>query len=331
MADRDITTRAGKGSALTSANYDQNVNGLNGTVDAVVSATYEVVYTDQGKTLELNNASMVCTLDNIADIEALIDTDNFLVRLRNINAAEATVNATTDTIDGDSSITLQQDESVVLQTNAAGDEWGIVSRKIDTYYKTQTWSKGADVASANALSPGSDGNYFDVTGTTSITSIASLGIGTVIKLHFDAALTLTHNATDLVLPGAKSITTATGDEAEFIEYADGDWRLTNYQRAAGKTSAHAYGRVSVAGAKQGGYAFTSLQQNTGRYKITLTTPLDDTSPAVLVSVQAGSVLKAATYEIVDSSTIRIWTWDVATAAVEDQPFSFAIYNSGQGL
>ncbi len=99
---------------------------------------------------------------------------------------------------------------------------------------TQThWSKGADVASGSALSLGSDGNYFDVTGTTTITSIGTLGIGTMVILHFDGALTLTHNATDLVLPGAANITTSAGDEATFIEYATGDWRCINYSKADG--------------------------------------------------------------------------------------------------
>ena len=93
-------------------------------------------------------------------------------------------------------------------------------------------TKGIDIASAATLVLGSDGNYFDVTGTTTITNIASVNVGISIKLHFNAALTLTHNATDLVLPGAVDILTVAGDEAEFIEYATGDWRCVNYQRAA---------------------------------------------------------------------------------------------------
>ena len=74
---------------------------------------------------------------------------------------------------------------------------------------------------------------FDVTGTTTITSFSTVGIGTVIKLHFDGALTLTHHATDLILPGAANITTAAGDEAEFVEYASADWRCTSYTKVTG--------------------------------------------------------------------------------------------------
>lgn len=104
---------------------------------------------------------------------------------------------------------------------------------LDTNSKIVKYSKGADVASANALTLGTDGNYFDITGTTAITSIATLGAGTHVKLHFDGALTLTHHATNLILPGGANITTAAGDEAEFVEYATGTWRCTSYAKADG--------------------------------------------------------------------------------------------------
>lgn len=99
---------------------------------------------------------------------------------------------------------------------------------IKTFTGQQRWAKGADIASAAALTLGADGNYFDVTGTTTISSIGTVGVGTLIRLHFDAALTLTHNATDLILPGGANILTVAGDEAEFIEYASGDWRCVSY-------------------------------------------------------------------------------------------------------
>lgn len=92
------------------------------------------------------------------------------------------------------------------------------------------WCKGADIASASALTLGGDGNYFDITGTTAITSIATVGVGMAVLLQFDAALTLTHHATDLILPGGANITTAAGDHAIFVEYATGDWRCVSYTR-----------------------------------------------------------------------------------------------------
>ena len=94
------------------------------------------------------------------------------------------------------------------------------------------WSKGADVASNSALPVLTDGNYFDVTGTTTITSINTTGgPGTLIKLHFDGVVTLTHHSTDLILAGATNFTTEAGDELEFVEYASGDYRMTGWSLA----------------------------------------------------------------------------------------------------
>lgn len=99
-------------------------------------------------------------------------------------------------------------------------------------------SKGADVPSANVLTLGTDGNHFDITGKTAITSINSLGVGTVVTLHFDDSLTLTHHATDLVLPGGANITTMAGDEMTFVEYAAGHWRCICYMKADGVIGAN---------------------------------------------------------------------------------------------
>lgn len=99
---------------------------------------------------------------------------------------------------------------------------------VNTFTKTQTWSKGADVASASALTLGTDGNWFDITGTTAITSIGTLGVGTLVALQFDGSLTLTHHATNLVLPDGQDIVTQAGDIALLYEYASADWRLIGY-------------------------------------------------------------------------------------------------------
>lgn len=56
------------------------------------------------------------------------------------------------------------------------------------------YRKGADVASANDLTLGSDGNFFAITGTTTINGIATASWqpGTLINLWFQDALTLTN-------------------------------------------------------------------------------------------------------------------------------------------
>ena len=105
----------------------------------------------------------------------------------------------------------------------------------------QSLKKGADISSATTLTLGTDGNAFDVTGTTTITGIATSGhIGTVATLQFDGALTFTHHATDLILPGGANITTAAGDIAVMYEYASADWRCISYTKKSG---------LSIAGGK----------------------------------------------------------------------------------
>lgn len=141
---------------------------------------------------------------------------------------------------------------LILRYDLTNTRWELLNPGVyaslaaNTFTGIQRWAKGADVASANALTLGTDGNYFDITGTTAITSIGTLGVGTVVKLHFDAALTLTHHATDLILPGGANITTAAGDEAEFVEYATGDWRMVGGVKANGGLWNDGYTSVAVA-------------------------------------------------------------------------------------
>ena len=101
-----------------------------------------------------------------------------------------------------------------------------------TDYLIQT--KGSDISSATSLTLGKDGNLFDVTGTTTITTIGTQGIGSIVILQFDGALTFTHHSTNLILPGSANIITAAGDIAVMYEYASADWRCVSYTRASGK-------------------------------------------------------------------------------------------------
>jgi hypothetical protein len=96
------------------------------------------------------------------------------------------------------------------------------------------WEQGGDVASAGTISLG-EGGYFNITGTTTITDI-DLGTdkaGRRAWLKFAGILTLTHNATTLILPTGANITTAAGDTAEVISEGSDVVRVVSYQRASG--------------------------------------------------------------------------------------------------
>ena len=73
-----------------------------------------------------------------------------------------------------------------------------------------------------------------ITGTTTITAFDTYAEGTLRWVVFAGALTLTHNATTLQLPGAVSIVTTAGDAALFKSLGGGNWKCMDYQRINGQ-------------------------------------------------------------------------------------------------
>ena len=92
----------------------------------------------------------------------------------------------------------------------------------------------ADIASAATVNIGAAvGRTVFITGTTTITSFGTVGDGVIKIVRFTGALTLTHNATSLILPGGANITTAAGDALLAMSLGAGNWVVLFYQRAAG--------------------------------------------------------------------------------------------------
>lgn len=90
-------------------------------------------------------------------------------------------------------------------------------------------AKGADIPSAATTDIGAaTGNYIHVTGTTTITALGTIQAGAERTVEFDGILTITHNATSLILPGAQNILTSAGDVAIFRSEGSGNWRCVSY-------------------------------------------------------------------------------------------------------
>jgi len=129
---------------------------------------------------------------------------------------------------------------------------GIAVLGANTFTGVQTFgagfvtAKGADRSSATALVLGTDGNYFDVTGTTTVASM-TVAAGSYFMLQFDGILTLTHGAS-LLLPTAANITTAAGD------------RLTAFATAANTVIVVGYTRADGTGLAGGGASRTFLER-----------------------------------------------------------------------
>lgn len=89
----------------------------------------------------------------------------------------------------------------------------------------QQFVAGTTLASGTTITPLADGNYITVSGTTTITTIASTNSwnGRIIVLKFSGALQLTHSAT-LIMPLAANYTTTANDVLAFVQESAGTWR-----------------------------------------------------------------------------------------------------------
>ena len=80
-----------------------------------------------------------------------------------------------------------------------------------------------DIASAATTAIGTvNSNSVQITGTVSITSLGVVVAGVSRTVTFAGALTLTHNAASLILPGGANITTTAGDVAVFVSLGAGN-------------------------------------------------------------------------------------------------------------
>jgi hypothetical protein len=86
-----------------------------------------------------------------------------------------------------------------------------------------------DLAAAASL-------FVQVTGATAITSLGS-GTNLLRFVRFAGALTLTHNATSLILRSGASRVTAAGDTAAYASDNSGNWRELFYQRSGAAAAA----------------------------------------------------------------------------------------------
>jgi hypothetical protein len=91
------------------------------------------------------------------------------------------------------------------------------------------------IASAATTDIGSkSAGSLTISGTTTITALGTVSAGIIKKVVFSGILTLTHNGTSLILPGAANITTAANDRAEMESLGSGNWRCNHYTRASGQ-------------------------------------------------------------------------------------------------
>jgi len=104
--------------------------------------------------------------------------------------------------------------------------------------KLSPWNgtRGADIASVAGVTniAAATGNYVEITGTNTITGFGAITAGAIRFVRFTGVLTITYNATSLILPGARNIITGAGDRAIFISLGSGNWVCQEFLKADGR-------------------------------------------------------------------------------------------------
>jgi hypothetical protein len=164
-------------------------------------------------------------------------------------------------------------------------------------------------------------NYLAVTGTTTIAALGTLPAGAERTLEFAGALTLTHNATTLILPGGANIATAAGDTAIVRSEGAGNWRCISYQRGPASAATTLAGTDAIAFLTASGFAGNKSLAASGYYKF----------PGGLI-VQWGSASVAG----LSQSTITLPTafptsCDVVIATYMDTPTSASLPSAPPGV
>jgi len=120
-----------------------------------------------------------------------------------------------------------------VTTDLVGDTTPQLGGFLDANGNYMQTEKGGDIASASPTVIDTDGDYFDVTGTTNFSAF-TVAADRQFTLQFDGILTMTHHATNLDLPGEANITTAAGDVATFQSTGANTVQCINYTRASGE-------------------------------------------------------------------------------------------------
>jgi hypothetical protein len=114
-------------------------------------------------------------------------------------------------------------------------------------------AKGTTLPSAGVVNLNSaTGNYLHISGTDTINSFGTCPAGARFVLMFEGILTLTYNATSLIIPGLANKTTAAGDCCMIVSEGSGNWRIVGYFVAAGAGSGTITGVTAGTGLSGGG-------------------------------------------------------------------------------
>lgn len=208
-------TNLGTATARTDAASLANIQDASGTYVSTVGGTADAITLTPSPAIGAYVAGQ-----RFSWIASGANTTATTVNVSGLGAKSLTKNGTRDLVAGDipsGSLVIATYDGTRFQLVFSNRTEAIVS-----------------VASASTVNLSAINGYFaDITGTTTITSFGTETAGISYWARFNGVLTLTHNATSLILPGAANISTASGDIARFTSLGSGNWACTSYQKSNG--------------------------------------------------------------------------------------------------
>ncbi len=185
------------------------------------------------------NAQLVASLTPTGYTLTTGYTASFIAGFTNTGAATLSVNSTTaKNIYRPSSsgpVALVAGEIVagnIVVVRYDGTQYQLIGQSVPSGgFGTLT-----NLSSGTTTDLGTVGSHnVNITGVTTITSFGSSASTSfpIYRLTFAGILTLTYNATSLIIPGRANITTAANDTATVMYLGSGNWQVLDYSKATG--------------------------------------------------------------------------------------------------
>lgn len=194
--------------------------------------TYTFVAGDAGDFVRMTNSSAITvTIPPQSSVTWADDTEIFVEQAGDGKVQIAAGSGVTINIPAGLTAFSAFKNGVISLKRVASDEWTLGGALEPDHILDE---QNSSVASASTVDMSTvDGDFVEITGTTTITSLGTVNAGIRKVVEFAGALTLTHNGTSLILPTSANITTVAGDTAEFVSLGSGNWKCLWYMRQAG--------------------------------------------------------------------------------------------------
>lgn len=244
VAPNGVTAGSNNGKIFISVANDPFIVGTTVLTFSQVGSTYSngAGLTLSGQVFSIGAGQVTNSMlanSAVANLSNTNTGDETATRIATINHGTSTK---TTLVDADEITGQDSANSFGLIRVTCLNVYNYLKSKFDPIYVTLTGgsltgpinaNKGTNIASGSTTNIGaSTGEYIHVTGTTTITAFDSIQAGTLRSLVFDGALTLTYNATSMILPGGVNILTAAGDSAIFRSEGSGNWKCISYTTAS---------------------------------------------------------------------------------------------------